>query len=55
MHDPSPARLLGYAGLAGVEQIEGGGYGLADLAARCGSKRVALVPGGFDDRLQSRV
>ena len=53
MHDPVTARLLGDAGLALVEQVEGGLDGLADLAARRGIDAVALVPGGFDDRLQS--
>jgi hypothetical protein len=47
--------LLGHAGLAAVELVEGGHDGIAHLASGGGAYRLAGVPGGFDGLLQVGV
>src|SRR5436190_2613498 len=55
IYNPCSAVFLGHTGLALVEEVESRGDGVADFPARGWADGLALVPGGFDDRLQRCV
>ena len=49
---PLAAVLLGDPGLAGIQQIEGGVDGNADVAGGAGADLLAVIPDAVDGRLQ---